>query len=101
MDDEFQNGIGQKKFYHDELVTVTNNFSKAHKLGLGGFGDVYKGFLNDLDFEIVIKRISRDSKLEIKEYATEVKIIGQLRHRRTHWLRNFCCLYMNSCQMVS
>ncbi|KAF7843047.1 L-type lectin-domain containing receptor kinase IX.1-like [Senna tora] len=90
MDDEFQKGSGPKKFLHDELVIATNKFSNAEKLGHGGFGDVYKGFLKDLNSNVAIKRISRDSKQGIKEYATEVKIISQLRHKNLVQLIGWC-----------
>jgi len=34
---------------------------KAGKLGEGGFGEVYKGFLNDSKLEVAIKRVSAGS----------------------------------------
>ncbi|XP_054778294.1 L-type lectin-domain containing receptor kinase IX.1-like [Prosopis cineraria] len=81
---------GPKNFCHDELVTATNNFAKAQKLGHGASGDVYKGFLKDLDSDVAIKRISRSSRHGIKEYTAEVKIISQLRHRNLVPLIGWC-----------
>lgn len=34
-------------FTHKELEVMTNNFSKGEFLGEGGFGQVYKGFIDD------------------------------------------------------
>ena len=51
------------------------------KLGQGGFGGVYRGFLRDLDSIVAIKRVSEGSRQGIKEYVLEVKIISQLRHK--------------------
>lgn len=34
-------------FTHKELEMVTNNFSKGEFLGEGGFGKVYKGFIDE------------------------------------------------------
>ncbi|KAK2419304.1 L-type lectin-domain containing receptor kinase IX.1 [Trifolium repens] len=90
MDDEFQKGSGPKRFCYNKLVTATNNFEETQKIGQGGFGGVYKGYLKDIDTDVAIKRISRESKQGIKEYATEVKIISQLRHRNLVQLIGWC-----------
>jgi len=90
MDDEFQKGTGPKKFCYNKLVSATNNFEETQKIGQGGFGGVYKGYLKDIDSNVAIKRISRESKQGIKEYATEVKIISQLRHRNLVQLIGWC-----------
>ncbi|KAL2342047.1 hypothetical protein Fmac_009987 [Flemingia macrophylla] len=90
MDDEFQKSIGPKRFCYRKLASATNNFSEAQKIGQGGFGGVYKGYLKDLNSNVAIKRISRESKQGIKEYATEVKIISQLRHRNLVQLIGWC-----------
>jgi hypothetical protein len=81
MDDEFQRGTGPKRFSFKELAHATNNFNDEEKLGQGGFGGVYRGFLQDLNSFVAIKRVSKGSKQGIKEYASEVKIISRLRHR--------------------
>ncbi|PNY12577.1 L-type lectin-domain containing receptor kinase IX.1-like protein [Trifolium pratense] len=72
------------------VVSATNNFEETQKIGQGGFGGVYKGYLKDIDTNVAIKRISRESKQGIKEYATEVKIISQLRHRNLVQLIGWC-----------
>ncbi|KHN33573.1 L-type lectin-domain containing receptor kinase IX.1 [Glycine soja] len=54
---------------------------EAQKIRQCGFGGVYRGYLKDLNSNVAIKRISRESKQGIKEYANEIKIISQLRHR--------------------
>jgi hypothetical protein len=76
------NGAGPRRFSYRELALATHNFSNERKLGQGGFGAVYKGYLTDhLDMPIAVKKISRGSKQGKKEYITEVKIISRLRHR--------------------
>jgi len=45
MDDEFQRETGPKRFSFKELAHATNNFNDEKKLGQGGFGGVYRGFL--------------------------------------------------------
>ncbi|XP_022988704.1 L-type lectin-domain containing receptor kinase IX.1-like [Cucurbita maxima] len=80
-DEEFIKGTGPKRFSYKELVKATNNFSEQGKLGQGGFGGVYKGFITELNMEIAAKKISSNSKQGKKEYISEVNIIGRLRHR--------------------
>ncbi|KAJ6424517.1 hypothetical protein OIU84_025320 [Salix udensis] len=90
MDDEFEKGTGPKKFSYRKLARATNNFKDEEKLGEGGFGGVYKGFLKEIDSFVAVKRVSRGSKQGIKEYAAEVKIISRLRHRNLVQLIGWC-----------
>ncbi|QCD76601.1 Legume lectin [Vigna unguiculata] len=90
MDDEFQKGIGPRRFCYKELASATKNFAESQKIGQGGFGGVYKGYLKELNTNVAIKRISRESRQGAKEYASEVKIISQLRHRNLVQLIGWC-----------
>ncbi|XP_057464747.1 L-type lectin-domain containing receptor kinase IX.1-like [Actinidia eriantha] len=90
MENEFEMGSGPKKFSYGQLSRATNNFSEEQKLGEGGFGGVYRGFLRDLNSYVAVKRISKGSKQGIKEYASEVRIISRLRHRNLVQLIGWC-----------
>ncbi|XP_058191318.1 L-type lectin-domain containing receptor kinase IX.1-like [Rhododendron vialii] len=90
MENEFESGSGPKKFSYGQLSQATNNFEEGQKLGEGGFGGVYRGFLRESNSYIAVKRISKGSKQGIKEYATEVKIISRLRHRNLVQLIGWC-----------
>uniref|UniRef100_A0A0E0BV11 Protein kinase domain-containing protein n=1 Tax=Oryza glumipatula TaxID=40148 RepID=A0A0E0BV11_9ORYZ len=81
MEDDFEKGTGPKRFRFGELAIATDDFSDEHKLGEGGFGSVYRGFLKELILDVAIKRVSKSSKQGRKEYASEVRIISRLRHR--------------------
>ncbi|CAL5358225.1 unnamed protein product [Camellia sinensis] len=90
MDNDFEAGIGPKKFSNAELFRATNYFVDKQKLGEGGFGRVFKGFLRELNSYVAVKTISKGSKQGIKEYASEVKIISWLRHRNLVQLLGWC-----------
>ncbi|OMO63473.1 hypothetical protein COLO4_32423 [Corchorus olitorius] len=90
IEDEFERGTGPRKFTYKELSLATDNFKDVGKLGQGGFGGVYKGFLKDSNSYVAIKRVSSGSKQGIKEYASEVKIISRLRHRNLVQLIGWC-----------
>lgn len=90
MDDEFEKGTGPRRFTYKELSHATNDFAESGKLGEGGFGGVYKGFLTNERLEIAVKRVSKGSKQGKKEYISEVKIISRLRHRNLVQLFGWC-----------
>ncbi|XP_057991348.1 L-type lectin-domain containing receptor kinase IX.1-like [Hevea brasiliensis] len=88
MDHEFEQGIGPKRFSYQQLVQATNNFAEEGKLGQGGFGGVYRGYLSNLS--VAVKRVSKGSKQGRKEYMSEVKIISKLRHKNLVQLVGWC-----------
>ncbi|KAL5731080.1 hypothetical protein ACHQM5_003840 [Ranunculus cassubicifolius] len=74
----------------DYIASITNNFSRANKLGEGGFGIVYKGTLEDGQ-HIAVKRLSRTSGQGIDEFKNEVMLIAKLQHRNLVRLSG-CCI---------
>ncbi|KAH7837464.1 hypothetical protein Vadar_014142 [Vaccinium darrowii] len=62
------------------IVSATDNFSLANKLGEGGFGTVYKGRLPNGQ-EIAVKRLAKNSGQGVEEFKTEVTLIAKLQHR--------------------
>ncbi|KAF0889361.1 hypothetical protein E2562_023661 [Oryza meyeriana var. granulata] len=90
MEDDFEKGTGPKRFRYAELAIATDNFSDEHKLGEGGFGSVYRGFLKEMNQHVAIKKVSKSSKQGKKEYASEVRIISRLRHRNLVQLIGWC-----------
>ena len=90
IDNDFGKQIGPRKFSYNELARATSNFVEREKLGEGGFGGVYKGFIKDLNSYLAVKRISKGSRQGLKEYASELTVISQLRHRNLVQLIGWC-----------
>ncbi|KAI3435128.1 Rhamnogalacturonan endolyase [Psidium guajava] len=90
INDDLERGTGPRRFSYQDLASATNNFSDDRKLGEGGFGTVYRGYLLNLDMTIAVKRISRGSKQGKREFVTEVKVISSLRHRNLVQLIGWC-----------
>uniref|UniRef100_A0A452ZUG3 chitinase n=1 Tax=Aegilops tauschii subsp. strangulata TaxID=200361 RepID=A0A452ZUG3_AEGTS len=90
MEDDFEKGTGPKRFHYKDLAVATDNFSNDKKLGQGGFGSVYRGFLSELNLHVAIKRVSKGSRQGRKEYASEVRVISRLRHKNLVQLIGWC-----------
>lgn len=80
-----------------ELQVITQNFSKNNYLGEGGFGPVYKGFIDDklrpgLEVQpVAVKVLDLEGKQGHREWLTEVIFLGQLRHSHLVNLVGYCC----------
>ncbi|XP_021719634.1 cysteine-rich receptor-like protein kinase 15 [Chenopodium quinoa] len=68
---------------------ATNNFAAENKLGEGGFGEVYKGKIENGQ-EIAVKRLSKNSGQGVVEFKTEVDVVAKLRHKNLVKLLGFC-----------
>ncbi|KAL9999037.1 putative protein kinase RLK-Pelle-L-LEC family [Helianthus debilis subsp. tardiflorus] len=90
INEDLEQGAGPKRFSYRDLALATNNFTDDLKLGEGGFGCVYRGFLTRERRLVAVKKISKGSKQGKKEYITEVKIISSLRHRNLVQLIGWC-----------
>ncbi|KAB5574193.1 hypothetical protein DKX38_001387 [Salix brachista] len=84
-------------FTLQELRTLTNDFSKNNYLGGGGFGAVYKGFIDGklrpgLKAQpVAVKALDLDGSQGHREWLAEVIFLGQLKHRHLVNLIGYCC----------
>ncbi|KAM3686075.1 hypothetical protein ACJW31_11G169800 [Castanea mollissima] len=89
IEDQIQgSSMAPQKFKLKELRKATRNFNPRNKLGKGGFGTVYKGFLANK--EVAVKRVSKDSSQGKQEFVAEVTTIGSLHHRNLVRLIGWC-----------
>eukprot|EP00253_Pinus_taeda_P018006 PITA_18006 len=67
-------------FKYDTLRHATSDFKAENKLGEGGFGSVFKGFLPD-GREVAIKRLNIGSRQGDNQFLNEANLITRVQHR--------------------
>lgn len=80
-----------------ELETITKSFRSDYVLGEGGFGTVYKGYIDEnvrvglKSLPVAVKVLNKDGLQGHREWLTEVNFLGQLRHPNLVKLIGYCC----------
>ncbi|RAL36982.1 hypothetical protein DM860_003904 [Cuscuta australis] len=88
-----------KNFSFNELRIATRNFRPDSVLGEGGFGCVFKGWIDENTFKaarpgtglvIAAKRLNQDGFQGHKEWLAEITYLGQLSHPNLVKLIGYC-----------
>ncbi|KAK7305730.1 hypothetical protein VNO77_43640 [Canavalia gladiata] len=88
-----------KSFTFNELRTATRNFRPDSMVGEGGFGCVFKGWIDEYTLApakpgtgmvIAVKRLNQESYQGHSEWLTEINYLGQLRHPNLVKLIGYC-----------
>ncbi|KAH9648379.1 hypothetical protein KPL70_025560 [Citrus sinensis] len=69
-----------RRFSYLELLRATNNFSENNIIGIGGFGSVYGGRLED-GIKIAIKVFHQQCASALKSFEAECEVLKNIRHR--------------------
>ncbi|PWZ57453.1 Serine/threonine-protein kinase PBS1 [Zea mays] len=76
--------IRVRSFTYDEVCAATHGFEVDRFLGQGGFGQVYRGFLESTNQvpgqEVAIKRLDLQGQQGHREFVTEVLILSNVHH---------------------
>ncbi|KAF5959988.1 hypothetical protein HYC85_001197 [Camellia sinensis] len=59
-------------------------------VGIGGFGYVYKGYIDNGTSTVATKRLKPSSSQGVREFRTEIEMLSKLRHRHVVALIGFC-----------
>ncbi|XP_047325349.1 probable receptor-like protein kinase At1g30570 [Impatiens glandulifera] len=78
-----------RNFTLAEIKAATNNFDEKLILGVGGFGKVYKGEIEE-GFTVAIKRANPQSEQGLKEFQTEIQMLSRLRHKHLVSMVGIC-----------
>ena len=64
-----------------ELHKATEGFSESNKIGVGSYGSVYKGILDQDELAIAIKVFNLPRRGASKSFMSECKALRKIRHR--------------------
>ncbi|KAB1211448.1 Receptor-like protein kinase FERONIA [Morella rubra] len=73
-----------------DIRQATRNFDRNLVVGSGGFGKVYKGYIDGGSTTVAIKRLNPSSKQGIREFWTEIDLLSKLRHDHLVPLIGYC-----------
>ncbi|GER53106.1 kinase family protein [Striga asiatica] len=78
-----------RHFTLNEIRRATRNFDEKSVVGVGGFGKVYLGELED-GTRLAVKRGNPSSSQGVNEFQTEIQLLSKLRHRHLVSLIGYC-----------
>ncbi|XP_042430073.1 probable serine/threonine-protein kinase PBL26 isoform X1 [Zingiber officinale] len=88
--DSGKGNIAALTFTFEELALATKNFRAECLLGEGGFGRVYKGYLENTGQIAAVKQLNRAGFQGNKEFVVEVLMLSLLHHQNLVKLIGYC-----------
>ncbi|GMY13613.1 probable serine/threonine-protein kinase PIX7 [Fagus crenata] len=99
LGEELKVALQLRKFTFNELKSATRNFRPESLLGEGGFGCVFKGWINEngttpvkpgTGVAVAVKTLNHDGLQGHKEWLAEVNYLGDLLHPNLVKLIGYC-----------
>ncbi|KAL2931500.1 hypothetical protein RDABS01_036910 [Bienertia sinuspersici] len=82
--------ITAQTFTFRQMANATNNFSIENLVGEGGFGRVYKGYIQGIDKAVAVKQLDRNGLQGNREFLSEVFMLGLVDHPNLVNLIGYC-----------
>ncbi|XP_014516577.1 receptor-like cytoplasmic kinase 176 [Vigna radiata var. radiata] len=88
-----------KSYSYNDLRIATKNFSPDNVLGEGGFGSVFKGWIDEhslsvtkpgIGMVVAVKKLNQEGFQGHKEWLAEINYLGQLQHPNLVKLIGYC-----------
>ncbi|KAM0033457.1 putative protein kinase RLK-Pelle-CrRLK1L-1 family [Helianthus debilis subsp. tardiflorus] len=79
-----------RRFSLTEVKAATREFNDDFVIGIGGFGKVYKGYIDNASTVVAIKRLNESSNQGLMEFHTEIGMLSKLRHVQLVSLIGYC-----------
>uniref|UniRef100_A0A6N2KHR0 Protein kinase domain-containing protein n=1 Tax=Salix viminalis TaxID=40686 RepID=A0A6N2KHR0_SALVM len=77
-------------FTFHELAVATENFNPQCLVGEGGFGKVYKGYIESIDQIVAVKQLDRNGLQGNREFFCEVLTLSLVQHSNLVKLIGYC-----------
>ncbi|KAJ0074714.1 hypothetical protein Patl1_35116 [Pistacia atlantica] len=91
LDNVDQNDLRYRRYTIDEIEIATESFSEHLKIGEGGYGPVYKGYLDHTP--VAVKVLRPDAAQGRSQFQQEVEILSSIRHPNMVLLLGACPEY--------
>lgn len=97
--EEIRQGGNLRIFSYQDLKSATRNFRPDSLLGEGGFGSVYKGWIDEhgttaakagTGLTVAVKQLNQEGLQGHREWLAEVNFLGQLHHGNLVKLIGYC-----------
>ncbi|KAL6888717.1 hypothetical protein ACP4OV_009743 [Aristida adscensionis] len=87
--EDLPGGTNIKRYTYKEIVRATENFNPSNKIGEGGFGSVYKGWLRNGTI-VAVKVLSLESRQGVREFLNELMAMSDISHENLVKLYGYC-----------
>ncbi|KAM0039925.1 putative protein kinase RLK-Pelle-CrRLK1L-1 family [Helianthus debilis subsp. tardiflorus] len=78
------------RFTLQEVKMATDEFNENCSIGSGGFGKVYKGYMDNATTIVAIKRLNPSSSQGFHEFFTEISLLSKLQHVHLVSIIGYC-----------
>ncbi|KAF7851020.1 hypothetical protein BT93_L4707 [Corymbia citriodora subsp. variegata] len=83
-------GVSCPNISYGTLLKATDGFSSTNLVGVGSFGSVYKGVLEDNGIAVAVKVLHLEGRGALKSFVVECEVLKNIRHRNLLKILTVC-----------